>query len=357
MPFDPEAPLPGAPDPWAPSDMPAIRPASPYATQEMIAAEPALSGRLLERLRSDPAVAELADRLREADAVVVTGCGTSLHAAEAIAEMLTEVGCRAAAVQALDVMRRDPGAPLVVGVSHEGGTWATNEALGASRHRGHPTALITVSARSPGAALADLVVATAEQDQSWCHTIGYLSPLLVGAWLAASLADTVPEPDAVADWLRRPTLVDASPLAACDRLLMVGAGIDLTSARECALKVEEGAQLPATALHLETVRHGHLAAATQRTGLVLIRTDAGAPAGPIRDRTDAVLRSAEALGMPTVVLEPAGQGPPVLTRAAVGALGPVIGLQQLAMDLAVARGRNPDPIGRIDPRQRAAAEA
>jgi len=357
MPFDPEAPLPGAPDPWAPSDTPDIRPGPPYATQEMIAAEPALCGRLLERLASDPTVADLARRLREADAVVITGCGTSLHAAEAIAEMLTEVGRRADAVQALEVMRRDHGASLVIGISHEGGTWATNEALASSRQRGHRTALITVSSRSPGAALANLVVATAEQDQSWCHTVGYLSPLLVGAWLAASLADTAPDPDAVVDWFRRPTLVDTSSLAACDRLLIVGAGIDLTSARECALKVEEGAQLPATALHLETVRHGHLAAATDRTGLVLIRTDAGAPAGPIRDRTDAVLRSAGILGMPTVVLEPAALGPAGLTPTAVSALGPVIGLQRLAVDLALARDRNPDPIGRIDPRQRAAAEA
>ena len=57
---------------------------------------------------------------------------------------------------------------------------ATNEALGAARAAGATTALITVGAASPGAALADLVVLTGEQDQSWCHTVGYLAPIVVG---------------------------------------------------------------------------------------------------------------------------------------------------------------------------------
>ena len=52
--FDPEAPLPGAPDPWAGSEMPAGRDGPPYAMTEMIAAEPALAERLLRRLAEDP---------------------------------------------------------------------------------------------------------------------------------------------------------------------------------------------------------------------------------------------------------------------------------------------------------------
>ena len=46
MATDPTARLPGAPDPWAPSEMPASRTGPPYAMTEMIAAEPALAGRL-----------------------------------------------------------------------------------------------------------------------------------------------------------------------------------------------------------------------------------------------------------------------------------------------------------------------
>jgi len=354
MPFDPEAPLPSAPDPWVGSSQPAERTASPFITEEMISAEPALAARLLTRLATDPAAADLAASALDAGAVTITGCGTSLHAAEAVAEMLTDVGIPATAIQALEVVRRDRGAELVIGVSHEGGTWATNEALRASRERGRRTALITVSDRSPGAALADIVIATREQDQSWCHTVGYLSPLLVGAWLTGAALD----PTAVTAWLRDSAVPEATPLAGCDRLLVVGAGIDLASARELALKVEEGARLPSTAMHVETIRHGHLAAATERTGLVILRTPAGAPAGPIRERTEAVIRSGTALGMATVVVEPGPQTPPDgMTPTAAAALGVAIGLQRLAIDLAKVGGMNPDAIGRTDPRQRAAAEA
>ena len=49
MSFDADAPLPGAPDPWASSTMPEMRGGPPYAMTEMIAAEPALAERLVRR--------------------------------------------------------------------------------------------------------------------------------------------------------------------------------------------------------------------------------------------------------------------------------------------------------------------
>jgi hypothetical protein len=54
---------------------------------------------------------------------------------------------------------------MIVGISHEGGTRATNGALGGSRRRAL-TALFTITDRSPGGALADVVVATEEADQA-----------------------------------------------------------------------------------------------------------------------------------------------------------------------------------------------
>ena len=80
-----------------------------------------------------------------------------------------------------------PASGLVIGISHEGGTAATNRALEAARAAGARTAIITVSDRSPGAAIADIVVTTDELDQSWCHTIGYVAPLLAATAVAAAL--------------------------------------------------------------------------------------------------------------------------------------------------------------------------
>ena len=189
---NPDRPLPGAPDPWAPSELPKFRARPPYLMTEMIAAEPALAERLVHRLGEDAALEQLADRLRDAARdgrpIITIGCGTSEHAAMGLARFVSEAlglppGRDARPMPALEVAQRPPPDGVVIAVSHEGGTRITNEALRAAGRGGATTALVTVSDRSPGAGLADLVIATEEQDQSWCHTVGYLSPLVVGAAL------------------------------------------------------------------------------------------------------------------------------------------------------------------------------
>src|SRR4051794_35910981 len=90
--FDPAAPLSAAPDPWESLPMPAIRPGPPWAMAESIAAQPALAERIVDRVVADGSAARLADVLlevaRAGEPIVVTGCGTSEHAAIAIADIL-----------------------------------------------------------------------------------------------------------------------------------------------------------------------------------------------------------------------------------------------------------------------------
>lgn len=382
--FDREAPLPSAPDPWAGSEMPARRDAPPYAMTEMIAAEPALAERLVRRLQADPSLARVAERIRQAanasKPILTTGCGTSEHAAMLAAEFLTDaLGAGVWPMQALEVARKPPRGGFLLAVSHEGGTWATNEALRAARQAGSATALITVSDRSPGAALADLLITTEEQDQSWCHTVGYLSPVIAAAALAGQLRSAPLDPVVVRALLEvadheTGAETAAAALADCSRLLIVGSGVDYLAARELALKVEEGARLPASALQLETIRHGHLAAADEQTGLVLVLTDAEGWGEMLLERSRAVLRSAAALGMPTAALLAADLGDDIplaltpagrltvplaggLHRTGSAALATAIPLQLLAERLARARGKNPDTLGRDDPRQAVAADA
>jgi fructoselysine-6-P-deglycase FrlB-like protein len=115
--------------------MPALRSGPPYAMTEMIAAEPALAERLVRRLTDDPALGAVTVALEAAAAegrpIVTTGCGTSEHAAMIAAALLTDAldGATVWPMQALEVARRPPGNGVLVAVSHEGGTWATNEAL------------------------------------------------------------------------------------------------------------------------------------------------------------------------------------------------------------------------------------
>ena len=360
--------------------MPAFRSRPPYRMSEMIAAEPALAERLVRRLAKQDAMATLATQVREAfDAgkpIRTTGCGTSEHAAMAFAALLNEAldppgGREVVAVQALETLARPQREGLLIAVSHEGGTHATNEALLAATGAGAATALITVGTASPGAALADLVLATEEQDQSWCHTVGYLSPLVVGAVLAARLRRAKPDGAAlralldVADDARAPASI-AATLAGIDRLVVVGSGADHVTARELALKVAEGARLATAAHELETLLHGHLAAATRWTGLVVVLTAPPTPA--VTERARKVLAAAKALGMPTAAIlseeadkvietEATAAGRIVLPRTgrvpalAGSLLASAMALQLLTERLARARGVDPDTLGREDPAQ------
>ena len=378
----PTDPLPGAPDPWAPSEMPAFRSRPPYLMSEMIAAEPALAERLVRRLAADETLGQLADEVDEAIAagkpIMTTGCGTSEHAAMAIATLLEEAldGREVPSIQSLETFRRPMTNGLLIAVSHEGGTQATNAALEAARAAGARTALVTASGGSPGAALADLVVRTEEMDQSWCHTVGYLSPVVAGAMLALRVAGKRSDAPAIRSTIeanddhRGPASL-AAGLTGTDRIMVAGSGPDLVTARELALKISEGARLPASAYDVESVLHGHLAAATRWTGLVLVATDEAMRSPGVLGRVQAVLAATTALGMPaagilgerTAAAIPADAttaGRIVLARttrvsAVTGALlGPILPLQLLADRLARARGVNPDTLGREDPAQAAA---
>jgi fructoselysine-6-P-deglycase FrlB-like protein len=368
---------------------------------DMIAAEPALARRILARLadRASPAAALAALVRTTALAkrpIVVVGCGTSEHGALAVAEILREAariaglphgigeGGSPTAVQAfegsLEAQLGGPGA-LVIGVSHEGVTWATNRALGSARDAGATVALITAVGTSPGAALADMVVATDELDQSWCHTLGYLSPILVGAAIGAHLSGTDLDAGAAAGLLAAGlaeaagTAADAlaASLAEADRLVVIGSGVDRIAARELTLKLEEGAHLPAAMRDLETLLHGHFAGIDGRTGILVILADPAAR-GARTARALGVLRACREIGVragailsdivarevdPALtpagrVLVPKGDG---LPGTIAGLLGTAVPLQRLTLALAMLRGVDPDPIRRDDPRYRAAAEA
>lgn len=395
---DPTQPLPGPPDPWAETDMPSLRDGPPWHMTEMIEAEPALAERLLTRL-ADPssAAGALAEQIRATAfrraSIVVTGCGTSEHGAQASAEILRDAmrtaglpwrlgeGGTPVAAQAFEASLEDElgAGGLVIGISHEGGTWATNLALERARSSGAAIGLVTVSERSPVGQRADVVVATGELDQSWCHTIGYLAPILAATAVGAHIAGRPIDPAAIRRVLAAGLGADAidaverlaAALASLDRIIVTGSGADRIAARELALKLEEGTHLPASARDLETLLHGHLAGMDERTGLVLIAADE-ANVEARRARAAGGLRAVSAIGCTIGVIagptyadafEGAGRkvAPNVetagLPRAVAALVSTAVPLQLLTERIARLRGVNPDPIRRDDPAYLRAAEA
>ena len=357
---------------WHEEWFPALRAARPWLMEEMISAEPPVA----EAIVGSDGLAQLTDEVRRCHAagepISVVGCGTSEHGARAIAAQLDDAfghrGVRPVGRQALEAAIDPSPGGLCIGISHDGATHATRLALDAAREAGATTALITASPQGPMLAAADLVVVTPTQDRSWCHTVGYSSPLVVGAVIAGSVADRPVDPAVLRAHLddclqvRQSAAEIAANLAGVEHLVVVGGGYDRISADEFVLKVEEGLHLPSAARDLETFLHGHLPACDERTGLVIFATEhRGRPRRTDRGRL--LLRAARRVGMPcAAIMVPAVEsvwgreltnaGRIMLPHAArllptTSALcASAMALQLLTLELVHARGTYPDLIRR-----------
>ena len=391
--YDADAPLPAAPDPWDYLPMPALREGPPWAMAEAIAAAPGLVARIGRRLLADGSAATLAAMLRDeaehGEPVVITGCGTSEHAAMATAAILRESwrtaglpGTGPVSEQAMELALNPPAGGLVIGISHEGGSAATVAALAAARARGARTVAIAAApSGSPVTNDVGGVLATIEMDPSWCHTVGYVSPLAAATVTAGLLAGHTPDPDRLAarvaagiDAAFGPHAPLGAELASMNRLLVIASGVDRVTAKELALKIEEAAWIPTVARDLETFLHGHIPSTGDGAGLVLVLLErealeqrsararqALAAAAEVGVRCAAIL-GADAAALLPGRLTPAGRivvaeasRMPGAPAALLGAAAPI---QLLTLAISEARGTNPDPIRRDDARYlRAAAIA
>ena len=298
---------------WHGPGYPELRDGPPWVMEEMIRAQSGLAGPILDTPPSgSEALAAAVTRAAAAgEPIVVTGCGTSEHGALAVAALLAEAlresgtRSRPEARQALDAALDPRPGGICIGISHEGTTRATILALEAARGAGAVSASIGAQAGSPLAVAAEHALTTPLVDRSWCHTVAYTSTILAGAAVARALAGGQTGAAATIDGAlaMRPQLASlAAHVHGASRILTVGLGADQITARELALKIEEGARIPTTALHLETLLHGHLAGCdADATALVLFAADSRQ--GPQRDRRLAGAAGAAAtIGIRTIAI-------------------------------------------------------
>ena len=257
--------------------------------EEMVASQPGLIAPLL----ANPQVAELAQLVLDVDEsgepIVVTGCGTSEHGAQAVAELLDTAlrqrgarGGRVEARQAFEAALDPRPGGLCLAVTESGGTRATLLALEAARDAGAATAAITANSQGAVIQMVNAVLLTPQRDLSWCHTVAYTSAILAGGAVAAEIAEVDLNADELTRWMTKAVrpgsdeVEIARALHGLQVLQIVGSGADRITARELALKIEEGARRPAVARDLETLLHGHLVACGPDTGLIAILTDRAA---------------------------------------------------------------------------------
>src|SRR5918998_3718060 len=356
----------------------------PWDTEDMVAAQPGLVAPIL----GHPQTTELAQVILDVDEsgepIVVTGCGTSEHGAMAVTELLDAAlrqrgagGGRVEARQALEATLDPRSGGLCIAVTESGGTRATLLAVEAARDAGAATAAITANPVGAAFSTVDVAMVTPQRDKAWCHTVAYTSAILAGAALAAEIAEVDLDAGEIAGWLAeavRPGGAEreiARVMRELTLLQIVGSGADRTTARELALKIEEGARRPAVARDLETLLHGHFVACGPDTGLIVILADGRG--GERRWRRAAQgMEAATRLGMPVAAilsveaaavipeaLMPAGR---IVLPGATDALPPLhallggaAALQRLTLALVAEAGVNPDLIRREEAPYREAA--
>jgi glucosamine--fructose-6-phosphate aminotransferase (isomerizing) len=255
--------------------------------------------------------------------LLFTGCGTSFHAAQSGGE----------AVQAFElVLRPEREADVLVLVSHEG---ETPQTLEAARAWPGPKWLVTGKADGPIAELCDeVVVATPEIEESWCHTASYTCA--VAAIAALNGEDVSWLPDAVEVAL----MEDLPQVGEQERFIVAGAGRDWPTAQEAVLKLREGAWVAAEAHHTEQLLHGYLAAVDESVRAFVLEGD-----GTTVGRSLAAVAALRELGCDADL---------VPTRNPVV---DIVMFQRLTVAVAEARGREPDRIRRHDERWANAAKA
>ena len=249
-------------------------------------------------------------RLPDGARVLFTGCGTSFHAALASGP----------AAQALEVVLGNaPEADVLVALSHEGGTRLTLEAVEA--FPGETWVITAVEDSAIARAVDHVVVATPEAEESYCHTVSYTCAVAVGR---ALLGEDV---SGLADEFEQALAEPALAVSDHDRYAVVGAGGDTPTVLEAVLKLREGVRVAAEAHHTEQLLHGHLAAIDPSVRCLVLEGQ-----GRAAERAGDVVRALGEIGCEAELFP--GRHPVV----------DIVRFQRLTVDLADARGIDPDLI-------------
>ena len=361
---------------YDPAVYPELRGAAPWVMEDMIEAQVALPQTLGDSLASSaPRLAEMLHAAADAaEPIVVSAVGTSGHSARAVALILNDAmaeravaagpaEARESADEALAPRRRG----LCIAISHGGLSTSTVRALAAAREAGARTALITAAGDAPARDIADVVLVTPLRDKSFCHTVGYTSPMLTGFYLASAYRQEEFPAAGLGRYLRElltirgRALEIGGALGRAERLIAAGSLVDVPTARELALKVAEGAWVPTTVLGVEETLHGHLVAHDANSALVVIATG-GPGADHAAEGAHELLMAARRIGLQTAaILSPDLEGaildedvtagklviPPAgLPEIVTSLLGGAVALQLLTIGLVHARKTNPDLLRR-----------
>ncbi len=302
--------------------------------------------------------------------LIITGCGTSFHAAIYGARIFQRAfgpSCVVEAIHAYDLAFGEsaPRGAVVLGVSHSGATPTTNRALRRARRKGLRTiGLCGLDDSDMERETSGTWTIGSMHDCSWANTMSYTSQLAAFAALATKIhrESLLGLPQAVR---RLPIVVSktlaceaqvrrlARSVALRERVTILGSELNEVTALEAALKIRETCSLSASGYHTEQFLHGPFLSVDGRESIVMLRSIDDGP------RSLIIQRALAAAGARVTSIGDR-VGVDIRLPAAHRYLRPilfVIPMQFLAYYAALARHANPDIMRTDIPRLRAGVEA
>ena len=330
----------------------------------MIRAQPEFIRETMTRVRPRDA-----ERIRSPSShLIVTGCGTSFHAAMYGARVLQATarpGEVVEAVQAFDLAYGPaPRKAAILGVSHSGSTPTTNRALARAKRAGLRTIGMCglPDSRMEGI-VDDVLVIGSKHDRSWANTMSYTTQLSAFAALASLRGRGTGPPRRVVQSLPalvRKALLTESPirrlaarLLRLERVTFLATGLDEVTTLEAALKIRETCGVTASGYHTEQFLHGPFLSLEKKDAVVLLLAKEG------KARASEIRQALVATGATVATL---GDDPRARIRLprAHPFLRPIVSIvpmQFLAYYVALSRDSNPDIMRTDRVRFRAGVEA
>jgi glutamine---fructose-6-phosphate transaminase (isomerizing) len=315
--------------------------------------QPEVLGRLIAR---GDEVAGLARAVvpRPLAGVAIVARGSSDHASvfgRYVLELATgrPVSLVAPSLHTLYGARVDYRGHLAIAVSQSGATPEIVTTLRRLGDAGAAAIAITNDVASPLAQAAEAAVGLgAGEERAVPATKTVTAELLAFALLARALGDAPFDdddlaalPDAVSTVLREwePSREVAADLAGATRLIVTARGLLYGAALEAALKLQETTGISADGISSADLRHGPIAMVDAGFPVLALSAD-----GPAHDDVAALVATLRERAAHVVTISTDADAdlrlPPVIE-----ALAPVVAVvraQQLAHELAVARGQDPD---------------
>jgi len=303
--------------------------------------------------------------------LVFTGNGTAFYSAEMGSQVLelSNLGWRA--VQAFELANyenhRGGKSVITIGVSHSGITKSTLDALSKAKSQGLKTIGVTHFADRPISKVADKTLVVGDSpDKSRCHTKAYTNSAAAVFELSLAFAQaSSPELKSfkkdfetnLADGIESTISQSesgakkmASELRNISKIYFAGAGPNLVTAREAALKNKEASYLPAEGMELEEILHGPAMSFDKQTLVVVL-----VPSGPSVERGRDLLAAAKKIGAITMVVSDLADWEAYYrfsipkTHEYLSPFLSIIPPYLFSYFLAVEKGKNPDYIHYTDP--------